>query len=226
MSAKLGFAAGLAVGVLAGSRAGRGIYDRSAAAASAVVHDPRVRSGASAALHRAGSAGSTVAGAAARKVTGRGAGDADTDAEGDGSGESGGGGDAGKRGRSGRGRKSGRAGGSSGGRLGGIAGRGRGRGRIGESVAGESRVEHRVRMKRLMGAARSHRHGEGAGVADGAEDSGYAQAGVDGRGRAFSRHWNHSGFSNHSHVGVSAPSVQAKPKGAAEGLEDEGGRGE
>ena len=227
MSAKLGFAAGLAVGVLAGSRAGRGIYDRSAAAASAVVHDPRVRSGASAALHRAGSAGSTVAGAAARKVTGRGAGDADSDvdAEGGGSGESGGGGDAGKPGRSGRGRKSGRGGG--------IAGRGRGRGRMGESVAGESRVEHRVRMKRLMGGVRSHRHGVGVGVgagdgATGAGDAGSAQAGADGWGRAFSRHWNHSGVSNHSHAGVSAPSVQAKPKGGAEGLEDEGGgaRGE
>ena len=72
MSAKLGFTAGLAVGLLAGSRAGRGLYDRSAAAASAVVQDPRVRRGASSALHRVGSTGSTVAGAAARKITHRG----------------------------------------------------------------------------------------------------------------------------------------------------------
>lgn len=68
MGAKLGFTAGLAVGLLAGSRAGRGLYDRTAAAATSVVHDPRVRRGASTALHKAGDAGSTVAGAAARKV--------------------------------------------------------------------------------------------------------------------------------------------------------------
>ncbi|HTJ72508.1 MAG TPA: hypothetical protein VL551_33530 [Actinospica sp.] len=79
MSAKLGFAAGLAVGLLAGSRAGRGLYDKSAAAASAVVRDPRVRSGASTALHKAGSAGSSVAGAAARKVKNRGTSDGDGD---------------------------------------------------------------------------------------------------------------------------------------------------
>jgi hypothetical protein len=81
VSAKLGFAAGLAVGLLAGSRAGRGLYDRSASAASAVVHDPRVRSGATSALHKAGSAGSSVAGSAARRVKGRGK--ASTDAQGE-----------------------------------------------------------------------------------------------------------------------------------------------
>lgn len=79
VSAKLGFAAGLAVGLLVGSRAGRGLYDKSAAAASAVVHDPRVRSGATTAVQKAGSAGSTVAGAAARKVKNR----AKSDGEGD-----------------------------------------------------------------------------------------------------------------------------------------------
>lgn len=72
MSAKLGFAAGLAVGLLVGSRAGRGLYDRSVATASAVVHDPRVRSGATSVVHKAGSAGSSAAGAAARKVKNRG----------------------------------------------------------------------------------------------------------------------------------------------------------
>jgi hypothetical protein len=72
VSAKLGFAAGLAAGLLAGSRAGRGLYDRSAAAASAVVHDTRVRRGASTALQKVGNAGSSVAGAAARKVKNRG----------------------------------------------------------------------------------------------------------------------------------------------------------
>ena len=85
MSAKLGFTAGLAVGLLAGSRAGRGLYDRSAAAASAVVHDPRVRQGASSALHRVGSTGSTVAGAAARKITHRGDGRRDAGETADGS---------------------------------------------------------------------------------------------------------------------------------------------
>jgi hypothetical protein len=80
VSAKLGFAAGLAVGLLVGSRAGRGLYDRSVATASAVVHDPRVRSGATSAVHKAGSAGSSVAGAAARKVKNRGKSDGDGDA--------------------------------------------------------------------------------------------------------------------------------------------------
>ena len=188
MSAKLGFAAGLAVGVLAGSRAGRGLYDRSAAAASAVVHDRRVRSGASAALHRAGSAGSTVAGAAARKVTGKGR----VEKKGE---EGSGGGGEGDMGR-GRGRSGG------------------GRGRIGESVGGaDGGVQSRVRMKRLMGGVRSHRHGGGDGDGEG---SGGA------RGHGGGRHWGHSALSNHSHVGVSAPSVQVRPKGDAEGLKDEG----
>jgi hypothetical protein len=81
VSGKLGFTTGLAVGLLAGSRAGRGLYDRSAAAATAVVNDPRVRRGASTALHKAGSAGSSVAGAAARKVKHRNdSGDGDTKA--------------------------------------------------------------------------------------------------------------------------------------------------
>lgn len=75
--AKLGFTAGLVVGLLAGSRAGRGLYDRTAATASTVVNDPRVRRAASTALHRAGSAGSSVAGAASRKVAHRGRGEAD-----------------------------------------------------------------------------------------------------------------------------------------------------
>jgi len=65
---KLGFTTGLAVGLLAGSRAGRGLYDKSAATATAVVNDPRVRQGATTALHKAGDAGSSVAGAAARKI--------------------------------------------------------------------------------------------------------------------------------------------------------------
>ena len=195
MSAKLGFAAGLAVGVLAGSRAGRGLYDRSAAAASAVVHDQRVRSGASAALHRAGSAGSTVAGAAARKVTGKGR------VEKKGEEGSGGGGE----GDTGRGR--GRSGG--------------GRGRIGESAGGaDGGVESRVRMKRLMGGVRSHRHGGGDGDGEGS----------GARGHGFGRHWSHSALSNHSqvnhsHAGVSAPSVQVRPKGDAEGVKDEGSGG-
>jgi hypothetical protein len=89
VSAKLGFTAGLAVGLLAGSRAGRGLYDRSAAAASTVVHDPRVRQGASTAVHRIGSAGSTVAGAAARKITHRGDGRRDANGAADGSSGSG-----------------------------------------------------------------------------------------------------------------------------------------
>lgn len=67
-SGKVGFAAGLCVGLLAGSRAGRGLYDRSAATASALMHDPRVRQGATTAAHRAGEAGSAVANAAARQV--------------------------------------------------------------------------------------------------------------------------------------------------------------
>jgi hypothetical protein len=79
VSAKLGFAAGLAVGLLAGSRAGRGLYDRSVSAANSVVHDPRVRNGATSALHKAGDAGSSVAGAAARKVKSRGKSEADGD---------------------------------------------------------------------------------------------------------------------------------------------------
>ena len=91
MSAKLGFVAGLAVGVLAGSRAGRGLYDRTASAASAVVRDPRVRSGATTVMHKAGDAGSSVAGAAARKVKSRGKADGDPaeDAEGNGDAERG-----------------------------------------------------------------------------------------------------------------------------------------
>lgn len=81
MSAKLGFAAGLAVGLLAGSRAGRGLYDRSTAAASAVVNDPRVRSGASSVLNKAKTEGSSMAGAAVRKVKNRGKSEADAEAE-------------------------------------------------------------------------------------------------------------------------------------------------
>jgi hypothetical protein len=87
VSAKLGFAAGLAVGLLAGSRAGRGLYDKSAAAASAVVKDPRVRSGASNALHKAGDAGSSVAGAAARRVKNRGKADGEDESADAGDGE-------------------------------------------------------------------------------------------------------------------------------------------
>ena len=198
MSAKLGFAAGLAVGVLAGSRAGRGLYDRSAAAASAVVHDQRVRSGASAALHRAGSAGSTVAGAAARKVTGTGR----VEKKGEEGSGSGSGGDGGSGSGSGR-------------------GRGGGRGRIGESAGGsDAGVESRVRMKRLMGGVRSHRHGGGDGDGEGS----------GARGHGFGRHWSHSALSNHSqvnhsHAGVSAPSVQVRPKGDAEGVKGGGSGG-
>ena len=194
MSAKFGFAAGLAVGVLAGSRAGRGLYDRSAAAASAVVHDPRVRSGASTALHRAGSAGSTVAGAAARKVTGRGK---KTGAEGEDAGR----GDGtsvegdGERRIEGGARARIRAG------KVGRAGTGAGRvdvDEVGDAAAGESRVEHRIRMKRLMGGVRGHRR-EGGGT--------------NGQKYVFVRHSHHPGHLNN---GVSAPSVQAKPKAGDE----------
>lgn len=214
MSAKLGFAAGLAVGVLAGSRAGRGLYDKSAAAASAVVHDPRVRSGASSALHRAGSAGSTVAGAAARKVTGKGKGPKE---EGEGEGE--GGGEGGSRTGAGSGGDGDRSG------VGEFAGRGRsrrtGESRIGALVAGESRSEHRVRMKRLMGGVRGQRRG---GV-DESGGFGQGQVGASERGSVFGRHSNHD--VNHSHSSaVSAPSVQVKPKGEAdEAKKDEGGEG-
>lgn len=67
-SGKAGFAVGLCVGLLVGSRSGRGLYDRSAAAANAVVNDPRVRRGATTAAQRAGEAGNAMAGAAARQV--------------------------------------------------------------------------------------------------------------------------------------------------------------
>ena len=213
MSARLGFAAGLAVGVLAGSRAGRGIYDRSASAASAVVHDPRVRSGASAALHRAGSAGSTVAGAAARKVTGRGKKAASEDGEspgveGDGERRVEGGGQArvGKLG--GRGGKVSKIAG--GGKAGKVAGS------VTEDGAGDPRVEHRVTMKRLMGGVRGHRNGGGGRVA--------------GQEHVFLRHGHRSGHrtdgnDNVNGNGVSAPSVQAKPKGGNEGSVDGGSSG-
>ena len=205
MSAKLGFAAGLAVGVLAGSRAGRGVYDRSAAAASAVVHDPRVSSGASAALHRAGSAGSTVAGAAARKVTGRGkkAGAEDGESAGSGSGVEGDGerrvegGGVARAGKVGIGRGGGKA--------------GKAAGAVTEDGAGESRVEHRVTMKRLMGGVRGHRNGGSGRVA--------------GQEHVFLRHAHRSGYRTSAN-GVSAPSVQAKPKGGSEGSVDGGGSGD
>jgi len=67
-SGKVGFAAGLCVGLLVGSRSGRGLYDKSAATASALMHDPRVRQGATTAAHRAGEAGSAAVGVAARQV--------------------------------------------------------------------------------------------------------------------------------------------------------------
>ena len=195
MSAKLGFAAGLAVGVLAGSRAGRGIYDRSAAAASAVVHDPRVRSGASSALHRAGSAGSTVAGAAVRKVTGKGKADAEgkaeegTTAEGEG-GRDGGDGGNGEHGRMGET---------------GMAGSGEGTG------VGESRTEQRVRMKRLMGGVRGHRRVAGDGVR-GHVFSRHAQT----------QNGSHHSRSEVSAPSVQAKPTRG---GDVEGVKDEGGEG-
>ena len=159
MSVKLGFAAGLMVGVLAGSRAGRGLYDRSAAAATAVVHDPRVRSGASAALHRAGSAGSTVAGAAARKVRNRGKAAGEEDEQVDGAEKDGG------------------------------------------------KGELKARKRRLIGGVRKHGftvNGHGVGVRNSSLHR--------------SHKFGHSNRENHaqhpSHQpGMSAPSVQAKPKG-------------
>ena len=223
MSAKLGFAAGLAVGVLAGSRAGRGIYDRSAAAASAVVHDPRVRSGASSALHRAGSAGSTVAGAAARKVTGKGKGkgqDGEKGAEGAGGEEK-----EGERGKARRGSVGGNRGRGRIGEMGEVGAAGSRSGSDSGSDSGESRIENRVRMKRLMGGVRGHRRG--AGGAGGDEAYGHVGAGgwVSGaRGHVFSRHSENG--SHHSRSGVSAPSVQPKPKGEgggeAQGINGEG----
>jgi hypothetical protein len=247
VSAKLGFAAGLAIGVLAGSRAGRGLYDRSASAASAVVHDPRVRSGASAALHRAGSAGTTVAGAAARKATGRGNGKGKKVGEADGEagrGDGGGEGDGERRvGVGGRGRKWAGAVGMT--RIGDprVAGMTRagdpreaGLTEVGEPgvaemtgagdprVAGESQVEHRVRMRRLTGGMRGHRRGT-SGVAGQEQAVGGGQS----RGHVFMRHSYRSSYptngasANGSPVrGASAPSVQAKPKGGAQGPADEG----
>jgi len=67
-SGKVGFAAGLCVGLLVGSRSGRGLYDKSAATANSLMHDPRVRRGATTAAQRAGDAGTAMAGAAARQV--------------------------------------------------------------------------------------------------------------------------------------------------------------
>ena len=67
-SGKVGFAAGLCVGLLVGSRSGRGLYDKSAATANSLMHDPRVRRGATTAAQRAGEAGTMMAGAAARQV--------------------------------------------------------------------------------------------------------------------------------------------------------------
>ncbi|WP_034264946.1 hypothetical protein [Actinospica robiniae] len=67
-SGKVGFTAGLCVGLLVGSRAGRGLYDKSAATANSLMHDPRVRQGATTAAQKAGEAGTIMAGAAARQV--------------------------------------------------------------------------------------------------------------------------------------------------------------
>ena len=187
MSAKLGFAAGLAVGLLAGSRAGRGLYDRSASAASAAVHDPRVRGGATSVLHKAGSAGSSVAGSAARKVKGLGK----TDAEG--TGET----SEGVEGAEGNGEE-----------------------RDGAALRG--------RTKRLIGGARKRAHGvrvngHGAGAKGTGFGAGVKGAGVKGSGVKISRpHLHRAGHGEHSqngarHVGMSAPSVQPKPKDGDEG---------
>lgn len=148
MSAKLGFTAGLAVGLLAGSRAGRGLYDRSAATASSVVNDPRVRRGASTALHKAGAAGSSVAGAAGRKVTQRGRGEADEqggdggrdDGTADGAGSGDGRGRAGDRRRGVAHQGHGPAGHSGDGGGWRRRGRGRGRGRVRESGYGATHL--------------------------------------------------------------------------------------
>lgn len=141
-------------------------------------------------MHRAGSAGSTVAGAAARKVTGRGKKTASEDGEGpgvEGDGERWDEDEVEKEARAGK----------------------VGRGEKGDS-AGEPGVEHRVTMKRLMVGVRGHRNGGWGRVA--------------GQEHVLLRHAHRSGYRTNGN-GVSAPSVQAKPKGGSEGPADGGSSG-
>ena len=211
MSAKLGFTAGLAVGLLAGSRAGRGLYDRSAATATAVVNDPRVRRGASTALHRAGAAGSSVAGAASRKITQRGRGEGDEgngrqggDGRGDGAeaAESADGAGPGDGRASGGDRRLGaahRGRGLTGHSAGGWRRRGRGRGRekgYGTAHLGRGGGESGgVRADGFPHRAWHYRHAEADGMSPGPE----AARGVDG------------------HPGISAPSAQEAGRMSGEG---------
>ena len=205
MSAKLGFAAGLAVGLLAGSRAGRGLYDRSASAASAVVHDPRVRSGATSALHKAGSAGSSVAGSAARKVKGRGkAGAAGETSDGSEPAEAAEGNDEERDGSALRGRTK---------RL----------------IGGARKRAHGVRVNGHAGWGGGGMKGTGSG----AKASGVKGTGVKGAGVRIARpHLHRAGHGEQPengawragesqngarHVGMSAPYVQPEPKSGDEG---------
>ena len=234
MSAKMGFTAGLAVGLLAGSRAGRGLYDRSAAAATSVVNDPRVRRGASSALHKAGSAGSAVAGAAARKVRHHG------ETDGEASESEGGDGAAGGRGTSkGKGKEKGKAGRRMG--MGMKAGKQARQERRGRRDAGGDRqsAEHARAMGRadgfralregIAGMKHHSRHGEGmdghgkgmagteegmAGRGKGTAGTGEGMAGREGMsGSEGMNGYGAGGGAGHAHhAGMSAPSVQARPK--------------
>lgn len=206
MSGKLGFTAGLAVGLLAGSRAGRGLYDRSAATASSVVNDPRVRRGASTALHKAGCAGSSVAGAASRKVTQRVRGEA---GEHDGDG--------------GDGRDDGTSDG---------AGSRDGRGRGGDSLRGAAHHGRGLAGHSADGGG-WRRRGRGRGR-EGARDAAHLgqRAGeTDGGGRVDGfahRAWHHrheevdgmtpgAGQAADGHPGISAPSAQEAGRGRGRG---------
>jgi hypothetical protein len=228
VSAKLGFTAGLAIGLLAGSRAGRGLYDRSAATAQAVVNDPRVRRGASTVLHKAGAAGSSVAGAASRKVTQRGRGEANEqdgdDGRGDGAADAAAGGD--ERGRGGDRRTGaahhgrGLAGHSD--DRGGWRRRGRGRGRARERGHGTMHLGH--------GAGRGASEADGGGHVDGFRHGAGAwrhrrqEAEVDGMTP------DGSSRGMDGHPGISAPSAQEAGRVAGEsgrpGSESGGAGGE
>lgn len=200
MSARLGFAAGLAVGLLAGSRAGRGLYDRSASAASAVVHDPRVRSGATSVLHKAGSAGSSVAGSAARKVKAR----SKAGAEGEAS-------DGSERAEGAEGNDEERDGAAL-------------RGRTKRLIGGARKRAHGVRVNGHGGWGGGGMKGTGSGV----KGTGVKGAGVRiarphlhraGHGEQPENGARHAGESQNGapHVGMSAPYVQPKPKSGDEG---------
>jgi len=197
VSAKLGFAAGLAVGLLAGSRAGRGLYDRSASAASAVVHDPRVRSGATSALHKAGSAGSSVAGSAARKVKGRGKADAEREE-----------GETSEGVEGGEGKDEERDGAAL-------------RGRTKRLIGGARKRAHGVRMNGHGAGVKGT--GFGSGVKGTGFGSGVKIARPhlhrSGHGEQPENAARHAGESQNGarHAGMSAPYVQPKPKSGDEG---------